>query len=138
MSEILKRLKHAEAERERVIAERKRLETEADAALAQRDREEFVAWQRVAERPLPPRVDVPAPRQGSRLAAGAAIAVALLVVFWIGTMMPRDSAPARAPEPVAAFPATAPAPVPAVRPAPVVFKLDRDAEAFARRAGERP
>ena len=40
MSKILDKLKEAEAHREHVIAERKRLEAEADAALAARDRDE--------------------------------------------------------------------------------------------------
>ncbi len=40
VSEILNRLKHAEAERERVIRERRRLEAEADAAMAAQEREQ--------------------------------------------------------------------------------------------------
>jgi len=43
VSQIFDKLKEAEAQRERLIAERKRLEAEADAALAAREREEIAA-----------------------------------------------------------------------------------------------
>lgn len=43
MSRILDKLKEAEAERQRIVAERRRLEAEADAALAASEREEVGA-----------------------------------------------------------------------------------------------
>jgi hypothetical protein len=140
MSEILNRLKQAEAERERVIAERKRLEAEADAALDAREREEFVRSERLAARPMPPQpaqAAQPTPQQSSRLAAAVAMAAALAVVFWIGTLMPRKPAtPAVAPLPAAAVSTPAPAPPP-VRMPPELFRLERDLDAFASRVKEK-
>jgi hypothetical protein len=129
MSEILNRLKQAEAERERVIADRKRLEAEADEALAQRDRDEFIAWQQVAARPVPEREAPPSRPASSRLAAGLAMAAALGVVFWLGTMVPRAGTPPRPTAPVVV--------APALKPAVVLFQLDRNLEGFARKAGEK-
>jgi hypothetical protein len=137
MSEILNRLKQAEAERERVIAERKRLEAEADAALDAREREEFVRSEQLASRPVPPPQPAlpvqPTPQQSSRLAAAVAMAAALAVVFWIGTLMPRKPAtPAVAPPPAAAVSAPAPARTP-----PELFRLERDLDAFASRVKDK-
>jgi hypothetical protein len=134
MSEILNRLKQAEAERERVIAERRRLEAEADAALAEREREEFVRGEQRAARPVTPQQPVqPTPQQSSRLAAAVAMAAALAVVFWIGTMMPRKQAtPAVAPPPLA----VTPAPMSKSNP-PELFRLERNLDAFAARVKEK-
>jgi hypothetical protein len=133
MSKILEQLKQAEEQRERLIAERKRLEAEADAALAAREREERYrnspAAQAAAEPALPPRGAPPAahtPQQQSRLAAGLAMAAALAVVFWVGTLVSR---PAATPAPAARAPEK-----PA---APELFKYDRDVEAFAARLREK-
>ena len=137
MSQILDRLKQAEQERERVIAERKRLEAEADAALAAREREQILQQEPRIVPPMPP---VPpmqpppkaqTPQQQSRVAAGIAIAVALAVVFWVGTLMPRNAANLPAEPAPKAF-------VPAVRAAPALFKLDSDLEAFAARTRDQP
>ena len=145
MSQILNRLKQAEEERERVIAERKRLEAEADAGLAEREREELaLARQRgellVGAQPASQSAQQLAPeatpQQRSRFAAALGIAVAMVVVFWVGTLMPRKAAP-----PVAIAP-TPPVPVPAAPPAPreppQLFTLDRDLDAFAARVKENP
>jgi hypothetical protein len=142
MSEILNRLKQAEAERERVIAERKRLESEADAALDAREREEFVRSEQLAARPVQaPQQALPAqptPQQSSRLAAAVAMAAALAVVFWIGTLMPRKpAAPAMAPPPAAAVSTAAPAPPPPARTPPELFRLERDLDAFASRVKDK-
>ena len=144
MSQILDRLKQAEQERERVIAERKRLESEADAALAAHEREQNLQQQEPRAAPPPPvqpRAQTPqqkaqTPQQQSRMAATVAIAVAMAVVFWVGTLMPRKpmQEPAVRSEERAAR-AVAPEPVAAVRPgAPALFKLDTDLDAFAARA----
>ncbi len=138
MSEILDKLKDAEAQRQRIIAERRRLEAEADAALAAQEREDAVrrakfagaAPRAPAEGASAPAADAaPArtPQQGSRFAAALAIGAALAVVFWIGTLVPQE--PQR-PAPVAPAQATR-------APAPPLFMLDRDAEAFAARARDR-
>ena len=142
MSQILNRLKQAEEERQRVIAERKRLEIEADAALAEREREERVRAQQHAERPVaaPPSAQRAAetPQQRSRFAAALAIGVAMAVVFWVGTLVPqKPEIVVRAPEP-APMPATAtPAPAPK-SPPPALFRMDGDLEAFAARVKDRP
>ena len=142
MSEILNRLKQAEAERERVIAERKRLEAEADAALDARERDEFVRSEQLAARPMQPQVALPAqptPQQSSRLAAAVAMAAALAVVFWIGTLMPRKpAAPALAPPPATAVSTAAPAQALPVRTPPELFRLERDLDAFASRVKDKP
>ena len=149
MSQILNRLKQAEEERQRVIAERKRLETEADAALAEREREEMVRAQQHAERPVaapqapqpaPPSVQRAAetPQERSRFAAALAIGVAMAVVFWVGTLVPqKPEIVVRAPDP-APMPATAtPAPAPK-SPPPALFRMDGDLEAFAARVKDKP
>jgi hypothetical protein len=148
VSEILNRLKQAEAERERVIAERRRHEAEADAALAEREREEQARMLQQAERPVarqparaqPPQSaprasQEPTPQQRSRLAAGVAIGAAMAVVFWVGTLVPQQQ-----PEPVVKAP-----PVPAVRPItpakappPALFRMDQDLDAFASRVKDPP
>lgn len=142
MSRILEQLKKAEQDRERLVAERKRLELEADAALAAQDREERGRTPPVAEPAPPPRpeqvrkqaqqpvqkpVQNQVPQQ-SRFAAGLAMAAALAVVFWVGTLVSR--------------PAPVPAPLPAARApekpaAPELFKYDRDVDAFAARLREK-
>ena len=129
MSQILDRLKQAEQERERVIAERKRLEAEADAALAAREREQIRQQEPRAAPPLPPKAQTP--QQQSRFAAAVAIAAAMAVVFWVGTLMPRNAANLPAEPAPKAF-------VPAVRAAPALFKLDSDLEAFAARTRDQP
>lgn len=129
MSEILNRLKQAEAERERVIAER--------------ERKEFMRAEQLAARPVSPQSAQsaqsaqPSPQKSSRLAAALAMAAALAVVFWIGTLMPRKpAAPAVSPaEPPAAAVSTL-APVPASTP-PELFKLERNLDAFASRVKDR-
>jgi hypothetical protein len=145
VSQILNRLKQAEEERQRVIAERKRLETEADAALAEREREEMVRAQQRAERPVAapqaPQTAPPAaetPQQRSRFAAALAIGVAMAVVFWVGTLVPQKPeivvrAPDPAPMPAAATPAPAPK-----SPPPALFRMDGDLEAFAARVKDKP
>ena len=141
MSRILEQLKQAEEQRERLIAERRRLEAEADAALAAREREErrFPPAEptRVAEsaaatapRAAPP---VPTPQQQSRVAAAVAMAVAMAVVFWVGTLVSR---PPAAPDPVARVPETA-LRAPDLPAAPALFRLDRDLDAFAARLREK-
>src|SRR4029077_5323761 len=137
VSQILDRLKQAEQERERVIAERKRLEAQAAAALAAREREQIVQQQEPrAAPPLPAQPKAQTPQQQSRMAATIAIAVAMAVVFWIGTLMPRKplQEPAVRTEERAAR-AVAPEPTVPARPAaPALFKLDTDVDAFAARA----
>jgi hypothetical protein len=131
VSQILDRLKQAEQERERVIAERKRLEAEADAALAAHEREQLLQQEPRAVLPPPARPKEQTPQQQSRLAAAVAIAVAMAVVFWVGTLMPRNPAnPPAEPAPKAL--------VPAPRAAPALFKLDSDLEAFAARTQDKP
>ena len=117
MSQILDQLKRAEAERERLIAERRRIETEADAALAARERAES-GPQRPVLREL-------APASKSWLLAGiaalacvAALSAALL--FSGEKQSTQKEAPAR----------TAAIAVPAAH---FELKLDRDLESFARR-----
>ena len=135
MSQILNRLKQAEEERERVIAERKRLEAEADAALFARDREQILQQEQRAAPLLPPvKPNTQTPQQQSRVAAAVAIAVAMAVVFWIGTLVPRPPAASAVQPPQPAPPALAPA----ARAAPVLFKLDGDLDAFAARVTEKP
>jgi hypothetical protein len=145
VSQILNRLKQAEEERQRVIAERKRLEAEADAGLAEREREEMVRAQEHAERPVAqpqaPQSAQPAaetPQQRSRFAAALAIGVAMAVVFWVGTLVPQK------PEIVVQAPASAPvrasaAPAPAAKtPPPELFRIDGDLDAFAARLKDKP
>jgi hypothetical protein len=145
VSQILNRLKQAEEERQRVIAERKRLETEADAALAEREHEELVRAQQDAERPIArPQAPQPAPpaaetpQQRSRFAAALAIGVAMAAVFWVGTLVPQKpeivvQAPAPAPVPAIAIPAPA-----AKAPPPGLFRMDGDLDAFAARLKDKP
>ncbi|HEY6966938.1 MAG TPA: hypothetical protein VI229_05655 [Burkholderiales bacterium] len=143
MSQILNRLKQAEEERQRVIAERKRLETEADAALAEREREEMVRAQQGAERPVaPPQAPPPAqtvaetPQQRSRFAAALAIGVAMAVVFWVGTLVPqKPEIVVQATAPVQAVATPAPA---AKAPPPELFRMDGDLDAFALRLKDKP
>ena len=49
MSKIIDKLKEAEAQRQRVVAERKRIEAEADAALAGSERDDAVVQARGAD-----------------------------------------------------------------------------------------
>jgi uncharacterized membrane protein YccC len=132
VSQILDRLKQAEQERERVIAERKRLEAEADAALADRERDQILQ-QAGRSAPLPPaQPRAQTPQQQSRAAAAIAIAVAMGVVFWIGTLVPRKPATSTTPAVQAPEPARPAAREPAA--APALFKFDTDLDSFAVRA----
>ena len=120
MSQILNQLKRAEAERERLIAERRRIEAEADAALAAREREEFVP---------PPAARKPAPAPRRRLLAGlaalASVAAASVVLFLLG-----EDQTAQPPAPVR----PAALSVPTAR---FELRLDHDADGFAARVRER-
>ena len=124
MSQILDKLRLAEAERQRIVAERKRLEAEADAALAAREMEE-----RAGRAPAVVRADAPArerrkierrtrasPPAGSRtrLAVGAALALCLAAGVALFRQEPK-------PVPQRAF----------------ELKLDRDLESFAQRLAEK-
>jgi hypothetical protein len=134
MSMILDRLKEAEARRQEVIAERKRLEAEADAALAARERE---------ERGMPPpakgeeRAAQPV-RPDRRPWAGGAVVIALVLVagFWSG-MFSAEKEPIK--EPAKALIAVPAAPKTEPEPGnpPFQLKLDRDADAFAARVKDR-
>ena len=140
MSKILEQLRQAEEQRERLIAERRRFEAEAEAALAAREREEHrlapaeparFAEPAAASRAAPP---VQTPQQQSRVAAAIAIATAMAVVFWVGTLVSRPpalEAPLRAAEPAALARAHD------LAAAPALFRLDRDLDAFAARLREK-
>ena len=123
MSEILNRLKQAERERERVVAERRRLETEADAALGAREREEL--GRRIDADPAPvapaaSRSAAPAPVRGAWRWGLAGLAIGLAVSFVMrfeGTPAQKDTA--------------------AASPGKSELILDRDVEGFAARAREK-
>lgn len=124
MSQILNQLKLAEAERERLIAERRRIETEADTALAAREREE--------SGPRPPLLREPAPAPKRRLLAGlaalaciAALSAALL--FTGEKQSTQQEVPAR----------SAVIAVPAAPATPFELRLDRNADGFAARVREK-
>ncbi len=136
MTKILEQLKQAEAQRERIVAERRRLEEEANAALAAQERDELARRAAASERRSDPvaqakaeRSNVQPPPQDRRVLAGVAviIAVALIAVFWGSRFAPReDAATYRAA--AAQFGA---------RGDPLRLKLDRDLGAFAARAREK-
>lgn len=136
MSQVLNRLKQAEADRERVIAERRRLEAEADVALAELEREEGSARAQAASAPpaLPPTVHTRAVREAAvRRSWGTfAIVAALACAFLLGTLVSRESGPPKVPAP-AAQPAVAAA-VPAAKAPPALFRLEQDSEGFGARA----
>jgi len=131
MSKIIDKLREAEAQRERIVAERKRLETEADAALAAREREEQTG-RASAEAPRMPRADPEAerlvdqrrkiernssaPSRGSR--TWFAIGVALLLCLAMGAFFFRQT-----PEPR--------------HPGVFELKLDRSLESFAQHLKEK-
>jgi uncharacterized membrane protein YccC len=131
MSQVLDRIRQAEEERERVIAERRRIEAEADSALAEHEREEALrrAQAESSAPPLPPAVHTRAVQEASarRTWGTVAAAVAVACAFWLGTRV-QPSPPA------APAPAQAVTPVAAPTAAPVLFRLDADSEAFAARA----
>jgi len=130
MSEILDRLKQAEAERERVIAERRRLEAEADAALAAREREEA---RRLGGQP-PPAVQpvAPAPRPAPRRSWGALLVATLALAAGYAAGLRNGPAPPSARAPAAPAPAAAPVEAtPAGDPLPL--KLDADLPSFSAR-----
>ena len=139
MSKIIDQLRQAEEQRERFVAERKRFEAEADAALAAREREERrlppAAPTRLGEPAAASRAAPPArsPQQQSRVAAAVAIAAAMAVVFWVGTLVSR---PPAAPDSVPRVPETA-LRAPDLPAAPALFRLDRDLDAFAARLREK-
>ncbi len=163
MSKILEQLKQAEAQRERIVAERQQLEDEANAALAAREREELarraaatapaadpvalakaeseaLAASRVRQAEAAAREKAEAagaqpPRQDRRVLAGAAvaIAVALAAVFWGILFVPQKDA---AKEPGVA--ASAPQVLQAeTRGGSLRLKLDQDTDAFAARVREK-
>ncbi len=131
MSQILAKLKQAEAQRARVIAERGGPAAEAELA-----REEYLREQRRAERAAEARGGEPTREQRSRFAAGLGIAVAMAIVFWVGTLVPRKAAP---PAQESAPPAATPAePAPAERaPPPALFRMDTDLDAFSARVKDK-
>ncbi len=136
MSQILDKLRQAEAERARVIAERGGRDAQAELA-----REEYLREQRRAERAAEARGAEPTREQRSRFAAGLGIAVAMAIVFWVGTLVPRKAAP---PAPESAPPSAGriepePAPAPAEKaPPPALFRMDADLDAFAARVKDQP
>jgi hypothetical protein len=138
VSQILDKLKKAEEERARIIAERGM--RDADAARA---REESLRERRREEQASPAQTDEPAREQRPRFAAGLGIAVAMAIVFWVGTLMPRKAAPPaqESPAPAArrAEPAAAPAPAAADKaPPPALFRMDADVYAFSSRLKDKP
>jgi len=135
VSQILDKLRKAEEERARVIAERGG--RDAAAGLA---REEYLREQRRLQAAEARRSDPPTREQRSRFTAGLGIAVAMAIVFWVGTLMPRKAAPP-ALEPVAqaVAPAEPAAPAPAEKaPPPALFRMDADVDAFAERLKGKP
>ncbi len=121
MSQILDQLKRAEAEREHLIAERRRIETEADAALAARERAE--------SGPQRPVLREPAPAPKRRLLAGL-VAFAFIAAMSVALLFPGEKQSAQKEMP-------ARTPVIAVPAAHFELKLDRDLESFARRLQEK-
>lgn len=127
MSKIYEKLREAEAERERVVAERKRLEAEADAALAEREREERLERAGVAR----PATDSAHGRaaaarsktesRGLPMAWLGAVTTALVAGVAIGVLVPKKAAPRL--EPAA----------PVVQAGALPLKLDRDLDAFSAR-----
>jgi hypothetical protein len=137
VSQILDKLRKAEEERARVIAERGGGDAAAELA-----REEYLREQRRLQAAEARRSDPPTREQRSRFTAGLGIAVAMAIVFWVGTLMPRKAAPP-APEPVAqaVAPAEPSAPAPAAAekaPPPALFRMDADVDAFAERLKGKP
>ena len=155
MSRILDRLQEAEAQRQRVVAERKRLEAEADAALAARDLEEQTGKARI-QVPVPradpgareasetaaplaverrAAVDAEAARPHRRAWAGAAagVAVVLAAGLWSGIFSSEKEPVRETTEEPAARPETEPV----QSNPPFRLKLDRDVEAFAARVKPR-
>ena len=142
MTKILEQLKQAEAQRQRVVAERKQLEDEANAALAAYEREERARRAAAATPPLDPASRAEAgrdaarqPLQGKRVLAGVAvlIAAALIAVFWGIPFAPQEDAQtyrgaATLPEAGALVEA---------RGDPLRLKLDRNLGAFAARVREK-
>jgi hypothetical protein len=135
MTRILEQLKQAEAQRERVVAERKQLEAEANAALAAHEREERARHAAATAPPVDPASQAKAGAaqqpQDKRVLAGVAvmIAVALIAVFWGVPFSPQEDAvtyrgAAMVPETGAQIEA---------RGDPLRLKLDRDPGAFAAR-----
>jgi hypothetical protein len=123
MSRILDKLQAAEAQRQSIIAERRRLEAEADAALAAQDREARAPHLQAD----PPQSGIPAPVRRPlhfpwtwALAAIAFLAVAIVV------LPEKKRAPA--------------APAAAAAPPAFGLKLDHNVDAFAARlrATEKP
>jgi hypothetical protein len=107
VSKILDKLKEAEAQRARIVAERSHVG--AVRPVAERKEVELRT----------PRQAGPTLEMRARFSAGLAIAAALGIAFWLGAMVYR--------EPVK--PALAPV---AMKPAPVL-QLDRDVDAFTAR-----
>ena len=126
MSEILNRLKQAEAERERVLAERRRLEAAVEASPTERPVAQAPSLQPASE----------TPEQRSRFAAALGIAVAMAIVFWVGTLMPRKAAPPA--QPTVLEPAPVAAAPEGKAPPPELFRMDADVDAFAARLKGKP
>jgi hypothetical protein len=122
VSKILDKLREAEVQRERVIAERRRLETEANAALAAREINDGRALSANAAAPAraaaPTAREPAAPPSSSASTAWMAVGAALVLCLAIGVLYFRQE-----PQP---------------RPQGVFqLKLDRDLESFARRVQEK-
>lgn len=124
MSKIFEQLKQAEEQRERIVAERKRLEAEADAALAAHERER---QQHASLDPAPERAK--AEERGGQpesaekirwLAAGAVVAAGIFSVFFFyGTSNKKETAAVGSPG------------------GGFQLKLDRDLDSFAKRLQEK-
>lgn len=141
MTKILEQLKQAEAERQRVVAERKQLEDDANAALAAYEREERARRAAAMTPPLGPVSQVKGakgaarePQQDRRVLAGVAVAIAaaLTAVFWGIWFAPQKDA---AREFKAAV--SPPAAQMQARGDPLQLKFDQDVGSFAARVREK-
>ena len=123
MSKILDKLREAEAHREQIIAERKRLEAEADAALAAHEIEERSARPGAGRNEAQSLVTIETQRLAAAASssgrAGIAIGAVLLLCLAIGVLYFKQE-PELNPKPQGAF----------------ELKLDRDLESFAKRLPE--
>jgi hypothetical protein len=135
VSQILDKLKKAEEERARVVAGRGGGDAATELA-----REEYLREQRRLQAAEARRSEPPTREQRSRFTAGLGIAVAMAIVFWVGTLMPRKAAPpAQAPVAQAVTQAAPAAPAPAEKaPPPALFRMDADVDAFAVRLKGKP
>ena len=131
MSRILDKLQEAEEQRQRVIAERKRLELDADQALSAHER--HVGPYLQADFP-PQATPVSAPLRPARHFpwAWASVAAAFLAAAIV--MLPKaPDLAGKAPSTAKTPPTAEPAPVASEARTQAVLKLDRDLEAFAAR-----